>query len=248
MNSHLNALWDVINANTLFFIIIVAGMFYSIFAKKLTVPAACTGGVIASVIFVASGLTGVAMMTTFFILGSLATSWGKEHKNKITFDGNISVRRKVSQVLANAGVSAFAGLLIICYPHLATLLMPVMAAAFASATADTLSSELGMIYGSRYFNLISLKPDLCGKDGVVSIEGTLIGIVGSCVIALTFALGYGFKVTFYWIALAGIVGNLVDSALGALLERKGLIGNDSVNFLSTLSAGLVALLLGLVFQ
>jgi len=84
-------------------------------------------------------------------------------------------------------------------------------------------------------------------DGVISLEGTLIGIVGSCIIAGIYALGWGWNDSFFFIVFAGTVGNLTDSVLGAVLERKGKIGNDVVNFLNTLAAMLVMLLLGWVF-
>ncbi len=45
--------------------------------------------------------------------------------------------------------------------------------------------------------------------------------------------------------LGGIAGLLFDSLLGATLERKGLLGNDLVNFFSTVFAGVTALCLAL---
>lgn len=229
---------------TLLLIIIICGMAYSILAKKLTVPAACTGVVIAITIFMAAGLTGVAMMTAFFLMGSLATSWKQDRKNKFSDNHGNKTGRKASQVLANAGVSALAGLSILVFPQLTNLFLLVMAAAFASATADTLSSELGILYGTKCINVKTLKTDECGRDGVISMEGSVIGFIGSCLIALVHAIGYGFHLSFFWIVLAGTFGNLTDSFLGAYFERRGLIGNDAVNFLSTLSAGIIALLLG----
>ena len=41
----------------------------------------------------------------------------------------------------------------------------------------------------------------------------------------------------------GVFGLFFDSLLGATVERKGLLNNDAVNFLSTASAGAFALLL-----
>jgi uncharacterized membrane protein len=43
--------------------------------------------------------------------------------------------------------------------------------------------------------------------------------------------------------LGAIAGFFVDSLLGATVERRGWINNDAVNFLSTLAAALVAILL-----
>ncbi len=231
------------NSGILLPIIIIAGIAYGILAKKLTLLAAFTGGILACVIFIAAGYTGVAMMSTFFILGSAATSWQQHKKQAFAVKVESKKGRNTAQVLANAGVSAIAGVVIIGYPQLTDLMLPVMAAAFASATADTLSSELGMVYGRRFFNIITLKPDRCGMDGVISLEGTLIGIVGSCIIAIVYALGFGWNISFFFIVLAGTFGNLTDSVLGALFERKEIIGNNMVNFLNTLIAALMMLLL-----
>ncbi|QNR86192.1 DUF92 domain-containing protein [Pedobacter riviphilus] len=224
-------------------VIIITGIAYSILAKKLTVLAALTGGILACLIYIAAGYAGVAMMSMFFILGSAATSWKKHKKQAFTTREETNNGRNVLQVLANAGAAGIASVVILFYPQFAYVMFPAMAAAFASATADTLSSELGMVYGRRFFNIISFRPDYCGLDGVISLEGTLIGIGGSCIIAVIYALGYGWDFNFYFIVIAGTVGNLTDSILGAILERKGIIGNDMVNFLNTLTAVLVVLIL-----
>ncbi len=41
---------------------------------------------------------------------------------------------------------------------------------------------------------------------------------------------------------AGCAGLLFDSALGATIERRGWVGNDLVNFISTLFAAAIAVL------
>lgn len=234
------------NSNILLPLIIVSGIAYSVLAKKLTVFAALTGGVLAWLIFAGAGYTGVAMMTAFFILGSAATSWKRDYKQAFAVPEETRNGRSALQVLANAGAAAMACVLMLIDPQLSHWMLPAMAAAFASATADTLSSELGMVYGRRFFNILTFRPDRCGQDGVISIEGTLIGIAGSSILAIIYALGYGWNINFFFIIIAGTLGNLTDSFLGALLERKGIIGNNLVNFINTVTASLVVILLNIL--
>jgi uncharacterized membrane protein len=59
------------------------------------------------------------------------------------------------------------------------------------------------------------------------------------------AWGWTFKLL--WIIVAGTIGNLADSILGASLERKGFIKNDVVNFLNTLFAAIASLMLYYLF-
>jgi uncharacterized protein (TIGR00297 family) len=246
LDSNLLTLTSMFAHYGLLVLILIAGVIYSISAHKLTPAAAITGAVVACLVFAGAGYTGVAMMTTFFILGSAATSWQKHKKQNFAGSEEHAGGRTPAQVLANAGVGAIAGLLVLVFPAYTTLWIWMMAAGFSSATADTLSSELGTVYGRRFFNIITLKPDERGLDGVISIEGTLIGLAGSCIIALVYAIGFGWSSSLIWIVIAGTIGNLTDSVLGALLERRGYLGNNAVNFLNTLIAALVMVLFYLI--
>jgi len=118
------------------------------------------------------------------------------------------------------------------------------AAAFSSATADTLSSELGNIYGSRFYNIITFKKDERGLNGVVSMEGTLFGFAGSIIIAVTYAMGYDWSMRYTILIIAGgTAGNIADSIIGATAERKELVANNTVNFFNTVIAAITALLI-----
>lgn len=224
-------------------VILTSVAFISVKAKKLTLPAGVTGCIIGLLVFAGAGYAGVAMVATFFVLGTGATSWGMSIKQKLGLAEKEKGRRRAGQVVANAGLAAILGVLPIIFPAKADLFRVMMAAAIASATADTLSSEMGNIYGKFFYNIITFKKDTRGLDGVVSIEGTLIGIAGSTIIAFVYALGFGFNTSFLWVIVGGTVGNLSDSVLGATLERKRYLSNNEVNFLNTAVAALFALVL-----
>jgi len=221
--------------NVIVGLILLSGAIVSARLKKLTIPAAATGVLAGWLVFAGGGYTGLGMLAAFFILGTVATSWGKRQKGS-----SVQSTRTAGQVFANGGVAALAGAAAVVFPVYHSVFELAMAASLASATADTLSSELGMVYGRRYYNILTWRPDQRGLDGVVSLEGTLIGVAGSAFIALLYAIPHGWHGQAWIIILAGTAGNLTDSLLGALLERKGLMGNDMVNFLNTLAAAIIA--------
>lgn len=220
-------------------LILTTTIIISIKFDKLTLAGALTGGVIAILIFMSAGYTGILMLAAFFVLGTAATIWKKKEKQRFKSVTD-HTKRNSGQVLANAGVAAVTGILACYVPVHTELLRIMMAASLASAMADTLSSELGMVYGRRFYNIATFKKEERGLDGVISLEGTLIGVAGSSIIAIIYALGFGWSNTFLIILIAGTIGNLTDSFLGALLERQKYLNNDAVNFLNTLIAALTA--------
>ena len=222
---------------------LIVGMLLSVNFKKLTILAAITGGLTGLLIYQGAGLTGLTMLTLFFILGSGATGWQMRSKQQIGAAEKDKGRRTAGQVIANGGIAALIGAIIWRMPEAAASHHIMMAGSLAAATADTLASELGTVYGKRFYNIINFKKDQRGLDGVVSLEGTLIGIAGAALIAIVYSIGFGWSINFLWIVIGGAVGNLADSVLGATLERKHLIGNNVVNFLNTLIGAVVCLLL-----
>ena len=226
--------------------LLIAGMIFSIGFRKLTIPAALTGVATGWIIFCGSGMTGFVLLTIFFLMGTLATSWKRREKNLIRGEEPAGERRNTGQVLANAGVASILALAAVIYPGHASLLRLMIAGSFASATADTLSSELGILYGRHFYNCLTWKKDNNGLDGVISLEGTLIGIAGALVIALIYAAGFGWSINCLVIVLAGAIGNFSDSVLGAALERKKYLTNDWVNFLSTGIAALAVWVMSLI--
>ena len=231
----------------LFLFILVTAVTLSVVKNKLTVAGALAGSLIACLIFWGAGFTGIAMLGLFFILGSAATSWKIHTKETLHAAEENKGKRKINQVIANGGVAAITGLLSSVIAAQQPLLQLMMAAALSSATADTLSSELGTLYGKKFFNILTLKKDTRGENGVVSIEGVLFGITGSTLIASVYAMGFGWNKYFFYIIIAGTIGNLADSILGATLERKHRIPNDAVNILNTLIAALIAWALAGIF-
>ncbi|ATP56022.1 hypothetical protein CPT03_05895 [Pedobacter ginsengisoli] len=220
-------------------VLLIAMMVICVWARKLTVPASLTAGLIGLFVFAAFGETGILMLVTFFILGVLATAHKKQLKARYHPEITYSMGRNAGQVFANGGVAGLLAILALVDHHHSDLYILMVAASLASALADTLSSELGMVYGRRFYNILTFKKDANGLDGVISLEGTLIGACGACVIALIYT---GFDKKSLLVIAAGIIGNITDSLLGATLERKSYLNNDMVNFLNTLVASLFGMM------
>ena len=225
--------------------------------RKLTPLGGLSGALVASALYLGLGYPGLLLLGAFFVLGTLATSYRKQWKERAGLRDNLHGRKPV-QVWANGGVAALCGLLSFWYepvfPRIridgltgygtgdASLVFSLMAAAaLCAATADTLASELGNVWGRRYLNIRTLRPDRRGVDGAISLEGTLAGLAGSAIIATLYFYGINRSLASAGILIAaGTFGNLADSWLGATLQRRGLLGNDAVNLLNTLLAALLA--------
>lgn len=213
--------------------------------RKLTFAGAIWAMVLGLVLYYGAGFSSLVLLAVFFLSATAATAYRKREKAAMLGRPVHEERRTAWQVLANGGVPMLAGLAALMFPEkfIAELLI---AAALSSATSDTLSSELGMVWGKRFFNIATFRREAAGADGVVSLEGTLAGILGAAMIGVVFYLFNGQSRAAYIVFAAGITGNLTDSFLGAWLERKQLLGNDAVNFLNTLVAAGVAWLLFLL--
>lgn len=226
----------------LFFILGIV-MVLSVAFKKLTVAASLAGGLVGWCVYAGAGFTGLALLGAFFILGIAATAHKRSWKQELTISKKEKHARTAGQVFANGGLAGILGMLILFLPQHAITLQLMLAASLSSATADTVSSELGMVYGRRFYNIHTGQKEARGLDGVVSVEGLLLGMAGSILIAFVYCFGFGFGASFLWIVVAGTAGNLVDSYLGAVWERKNILTNNAVNFLNTVLAALTAWIL-----
>jgi uncharacterized protein (TIGR00297 family) len=124
--------------------------------------------------------------------------------------------------------------------------MPLLAAAVAAlaeAAADTVSSEYGQAAARPTFLITSGQPIAPGTDGGVSLAGSVSGVLAATLVVATCVAGGAVPASaFLPLVLAGSLGMVVDSFLGALWERRGRLSNNTVNLLGTCSAATFAFL------
>jgi uncharacterized protein (TIGR00297 family) len=221
--------------------ILALGACLSVVFKKLTPIAGVCAFLVGAGIYIGSSAGGLTVLAAFFIMATLATSHKKQQKAKLEAKPQHPERRKAGQVFANGGVAAILGVTAILLPQYHNLIALMIVSALSAATADTMASELGMVYGRNAINILTFKKEAKGLDGVVSLEGTLLGVAGSLIIAVIYCAFTGFDgKTILIIIAAGTLGNLIDSVLGALLERRKVLNNNLVNTLNTLTGALSA--------
>ncbi len=230
--------------NVIFSIILFIAIALAVQSRKLTILGGVAASAVAICIYLGMGFSGIALLGSFFILGVLATSWKKNEKRRLRLVEANNQQRNERQVLANGGFAALLGVIAWMFPDYQIILHLMLACSLSSATADTLSSELGVIAGKKFYNILTWKADTKGENGVISLEGTLCGLIGSLLIAFVFAATVEWNLnSIIVIIVAGTIGNLFDSVLGATLERNHIIDNNAVNFLNTFIAALAGAVL-----
>ena len=117
--------------------------------------------------------------------------------------------------------------------------------AIATATADTLASEIGVLDQNPRL-ITTFQKVSPGTNGAVSVLGTAVGMVGAAIIGIAACL-LGILpdplVAISVSIISGTVGCFMDSILGALFENQGWMTNEHVNLIATIVGALVGILM-----
>lgn len=209
-------------------------------ARSVDRSGGVAGFAVGTLIFASLGWRGYLLLITFFVLGSLATKLGYRRKAAAGLAQEGGGRRAARHALANTGVATMAAVFAAITPYPALYLF-AFAGAFATALADTLGSEIGQLMGRRTFLVTTLRPVPRGTEGAISLEGTVAGALGALLVGcLGFAAGFFGPWGIAVVATAAVLGSLLESVIGATLEKRAMLDNESVNFLNTLLGALLA--------
>lgn len=227
------------------------------------------------IVFGVGGLSWAIILLVFFVSSSVLSKFFKSKKidsEKYSAKGS---HRDAGQVLANGGLACLFVLLSLFFkfewwPWVG------FSAALAAANADTWATEIGALSKKLPVLITDGREVEKGTSGGISLEGILGSLGGAGVVALAACLlwpqpGGGNAGIFIAIWAAGCLGSVVDSFLGATLQRVNFcpkcqketekepyhtcgteiefkrgwkwLNNDGVNFFCTLTAALTAIVL-----
>ncbi|MFB6079173.1 MAG: TIGR00297 family protein [Halarchaeum sp.] len=225
--------------------VVFGGLSYALGAASIT--GMLTGVFLGVLAVVLGGYGWFVVLVTFFGVGGIASKYRYDEKAELGVAEENDGARGSGNVLGNSLAALFALLAYAASPMLpvhGVVFAYAFAGSVATALADTLSSEIGTLYGPPRL-LTTLEEVPPGTDGAVTWQGELAGVAGALVVAaLAYALlsvsAFGALV----VVAGGIVGMTVDSVAGATIEGR-YAGNQTVNFLATLAGGVVAALLAL---
>lgn len=190
------------------------------------------------VIIFSAGANWLFLIILFLVISLLATRYSKKYKRSL---GQFEGRRTSKNVISNGVVACFMA----AFGGYYLPLVGGFIGAIATATADTLGSEIGVLDPHPRLITTFQKVDP-GTNGAVSVLGTVTGIVGAAIIGIAaYFLGIvanPFSAILVSV-ISGTVGCFMDSILGAVFENQGLITNEHVNLSATIVGAIVGILL-----
>ena len=230
--------------------------------KSLSKNGVIAAYIMGIIIFGAGGLKWVAPIVTFFILSSIISKISKSD-NQI----HKGSKRDIIQVLANGGIATIISIINFYAPN--ENLYVIYLAVIAAATADTWASEIGSFSYTDPFHIIKFTRVPKGTSGAISFFGTFGSVLGATTIALVGLVWNVSLPLIYLIVITGSIGSLVDSFIGGSIQanfqclkcnnitekrthcnsfslhKSGIyfIDNDMVNFLNTVSAIFILIIL-----
>lgn len=184
-----------------------------------------------SVIFGFGGWVWGLSLIAFFVYGTLLSRFKERQKERVAAEKfEKGSRRDLGQALANGGVGAILAVLSFLEPNNGWI-FAAFVGAMATVNADTWATELGVLSRTPPRLITTGRNVSPGTSGGVTAWGTFATLLGGLAIGLTVLvllvgkswLQPGLTWTGFWWtlpvgAVAGLVGSLADSLLGATVQ------------------------------
>ncbi|MGZ5561380.1 MAG: TIGR00297 family protein [Halobacteriota archaeon] len=187
------------------------------------------------------------LILSFFVIGGIFTKYKYDYKRAIGIAQEGGGARGYRNVFGNGLIALVCAIAFGITGN--ALLVIAFIGAVATATGDTLASEIGQTYRKLPRLITDLRLVPHGTDGGITMLGEYSAVAGAGAIAIiAILLGVGAFNTMVPVILGGFFGANVDSVLGAVLERRHYLTNSSVNLLATVAGALAAVVIFLLLQ
>jgi len=199
-------------------------VFISIKLKFLTYSGGLAAFILAVPIFGFGGIKWSAPVLAFFILSSMLTKYSESRNPQTKSLFSKTGKRDHIQVFANGGVAAVLVVINQIFSGESELIYALFVSSLAAVCADTWATETGILFKNKTVSILNFKNVAPGTSGGISIAGTIGAITGAFIIALSSLFWIGQNIFNYIILItaAGLFGSLVDSFIGAALQRKNI--------------------------
>ena len=185
-------------------------------ARALTGAGACAAAGVGTVILLCSGWPGGAVLAAFFVSSS-AVSRGARSSLLLDTKGS---RRDAWQVLANGGAAAAGAAAAALWRPAAGLPLWIVTGALATAAADTWATAIGSRSTVPPRHILTGRAVPAGTSGGITLRGSLGGLLGAGVTALTAGVVGGGTALLLSGAIVGWVGMFGDSVIGAAWQGR----------------------------
>jgi uncharacterized protein (TIGR00297 family) len=162
------------------------------------------------------GWGAAGLLIAFFVSSSGMSRLAKSRKGKLVADFAKGGRRDWGQVIANGGLAAASAA---AYGVLGgQVWITGLVGALAAVNADTWATELGVLSSRKPRLITTLQPVRAGVSGGVTPEGLWASLAGAGLIAGLGAWWWADGRLLFAGLVAGFVGSLFDSLLGASIQ------------------------------
>lgn len=203
------------------FILAIIVAFAAYHAHSLSRSGAYAAVIVGTIIFGIGGWQWAVLLLAFFISSSALTRAFKKRKTGLSEKFSKGGQRDAGQVFGNGGLATLFAALHYFFPNSPWVWL-AFAASLAAVNADTWATELGVL-NPHPPRMITNPAQVVekGTSGGISLLGTLASLAGAGVIGLLAALVYPSPESLtigLTITLAGLLGSLFDSFLGATIQ------------------------------
>ncbi len=213
-------------------------------ARIADISAMLSATLLGVVIIISSNIRWFFVLLSFFFLGGIFTRYKYGYKLSHGIAEAKGGVRGYKNVFSNSLAALSLAVAYGIFPSQSQIITFAYLGSVATATGDTLASEIGQTWKGDPRMITTFKKVRAGTDGAVSGLGESAALLGAFAIAVLSFLFIQDDLRLATAVIAGgFIGTNIDSVLGATLQQKGYLSNNGVNLVATASGAIISALI-----